>query len=175
MNWKHFLFHSWKIRAEGRIPLNIHTETPQGRKAMFPVISAWMTFNARILWTGFVRVISATRKSWYSNFHPSKQVFMVTINLFTIPIQVTIELLTFLCIWCIFKNHIKWTVLLCLLIILSIINWSTCILNFFNAKVIDVCLFRVFRPTRECFTHMEMSPWSVKGCKFLSLLGTYDQ
>ena len=104
MNWKHFLFHSWKIKAEGRIPLNIHTETPQGRKAMFPVLSAWMTVNARILCTGFVRVISDTRKSWYSNFHPSKQVFMATINLFTIPIQVTIELLKFLCIWCIFKK-----------------------------------------------------------------------
>ena len=30
----------------------------------------------------------------------------------------------------------------------------------------DVCLFGVYRPTREYFTHMETSPLPVKGCKF---------
>ena len=29
-----------------------------------------------------------------------------------------------------------------------------------------VCLFGVYRPTREFFTHMETSPLSMKGCKF---------
>ena len=34
-------------------------------------------------------------------------------------------------------------------------------------------LFGVFRPTREFFTHMETSPLSMKGCKFLPMLVTY--
>ena len=29
-----------------------------------------------------------------------------------------------------------------------------------------VCLFGLFRPTREFFIHMERSPFVVKGCKF---------
>ena len=33
-------------------------------------------------------------------------------------------------------------------------------------------LFSVYRPTREFFTHMETSPWPVKGCKFWPMLGT---
>ena len=36
-----------------------------------------------------------------------------------------------------------------------------------------VCLFGVFHPTREFFTHMETSPLPVKGCKFWHMLGTY--
>ena len=36
-----------------------------------------------------------------------------------------------------------------------------------------VCLFGVFRPTREFFTHMETSPLSLKGCKFWHMLDTY--
>ena len=33
-----------------------------------------------------------------------------------------------------------------------------------------VCLFGVYRPTQEVFTHMETSPLQVKGCKFWPLL-----
>ena len=29
-----------------------------------------------------------------------------------------------------------------------------------------ICLFGVYRPTREFFTHVETSPLPVKGCKF---------
>ena len=29
-----------------------------------------------------------------------------------------------------------------------------------------ICLFGVYRPTREFFTHMETSPLPVKACKF---------
>ena len=36
-----------------------------------------------------------------------------------------------------------------------------------------VCLFRVFRPTREFFTHSETSSLPAKGCKFCPMLGTY--
>ena len=36
-----------------------------------------------------------------------------------------------------------------------------------------VCLFGVFRPTREFFTQLEMSPLPVKGCKFWPMLGTH--
>ena len=32
----------------------------------------------------------------------------------------------------------------------------------------NVCLFGVYRPTREFFTHMETSPLPVKDCKFLT-------
>ena len=32
------------------------------------------------------------------------------------------------------------------------------------------CLFGFFRPTREVFTHMETSPWRMKGCKFWPML-----
>ena len=35
-----------------------------------------------------------------------------------------------------------------------------------------VSLFAPFRPTRECYTHMEMSPLPVKGCKFWPMLVT---
>ena len=38
--------------------------------------------------------------------------------------------------------------------------------------VLFVCLFVVFRPTREFYTRMETSPLPVKGCKFWSLLDT---
>ena len=42
-----------------------------------------------------------------------------------------------------------------------------------NAKCFCLfCLFGVFRPTREFFTHMEKSPLPVKGCKFWPMLGT---
>ena len=34
-------------------------------------------------------------------------------------------------------------------------------------------LYGVYRPTREFFTHMETSPFPVKGCKFLPMPGTY--
>ena len=37
-----------------------------------------------------------------------------------------------------------------------------------------ICLFGVFRPTREFFTHLETSPLPVKGCKFWPMVGTYD-
>ena len=37
----------------------------------------------------------------------------------------------------------------------------SCLLSYCN-----ICLFGVYRPTRECFTHMKMSPLPVKGCKF---------
>ena len=36
-----------------------------------------------------------------------------------------------------------------------------------------ICLFVVYRPTREFFTHMETSPLPVKGCKFWPMLGTH--
>ena len=36
------------------------------------------------------------------------------------------------------------------------------------------CLFGVFRPTREFFTHLETSPLPVKGCKCWPMLGTFD-
>ena len=36
-----------------------------------------------------------------------------------------------------------------------------------------VCLFGIYRPTWESFTHMEMSPLPVKGCKFWPMLGTH--
>ena len=39
-------------------------------------------------------------------------------------------------------------------------NLQTIYFSFF------VCLFEVYSPTRECFTHMETSPLPVKGCKF---------
>ena len=39
--------------------------------------------------------------------------------------------------------------------------------------VLFVCLFGVYRPIREFFSHMETSPLSVKGCKFRPMLGTY--
>ena len=36
-----------------------------------------------------------------------------------------------------------------------------------------ICLFGVFRPTREFFTHFGTSPLPVKGCKCLLMLGTF--
>ena len=36
-----------------------------------------------------------------------------------------------------------------------------------------VCLFVVFRPTREIFSHMVTSHLPVKGCKFWPMLGTH--
>ena len=44
-----------------------------------------------------------------------------------------------------------------------------CLLRWFS---MFVCLFGVFRPIREFFTHMETSPLPVKGCKFWPMLGT---
>ena len=35
------------------------------------------------------------------------------------------------------------------------------------------CLFGIFRPTRKCFTRVETSPLSVKGCKFWPMLGNH--
>ena len=35
-------------------------------------------------------------------------------------------------------------------------------------------LFGVYRPTPEFFTHMETSPFPVKGYKFRPMLGTYS-
>ena len=35
------------------------------------------------------------------------------------------------------------------------------------------CLFRVYRPTREFFIHIEMSPLPVKGCTFWPMLVTH--
>ena len=39
-------------------------------------------------------------------------------------------------------------------------------------KIVYVCLFGVYRPTREFFTHMETSPLSVKAGNILPMLGT---
>ena len=36
-----------------------------------------------------------------------------------------------------------------------------------------VCLSGVFRPTQEFFTHLEMSPLPLNGCKFWPMLSTY--
>ena len=36
-----------------------------------------------------------------------------------------------------------------------------------------LCLFGVFCPTREFFTHLDTLPLRVKDCKFLPMLGTY--
>ena len=43
-------------------------------------------------------------------------------------------------------------------------TWGVCLF---------VCLFGVYLPTREFFTHMETSPLPVKACKFWPLLGTH--
>ena len=40
-------------------------------------------------------------------------------------------------------------------------------------NVLFVCLYGVYRPTHECFTHMVTSPLPVKGCKFWPILGTH--
>ena len=37
---------------------------------------------------------------------------------------------------------------------------------FLNFSCLFLCLFGVFRPTREFFTYSEMSPLPMKGCKF---------
>ena len=37
-----------------------------------------------------------------------------------------------------------------------------------------VCLFRVCRPNREFFSHIETSPLPVKGCKFWPRFGNHD-
>ena len=37
-----------------------------------------------------------------------------------------------------------------------------------------VCLFGVYRPTQEVFTHMETSPLQVKGCKFWPMLDIHS-
>ena len=50
----------------------------------------------------------------------------------------------------------------------QVLRWE--IYKFF---VYFICLFEVFRPTREFFTLLNMSPLPVKGCKFLPILGTY--
>ena len=42
-----------------------------------------------------------------------------------------------------------------------------------RTKHLFVCLFGVYHPTREFFTHMETSPLPVKGCKILPMLSTY--
>ena len=40
-------------------------------------------------------------------------------------------------------------------------------------RCLFVCLVGVLRPTRKIFTHLETSPWPVKGCKFWHLLGIH--
>ena len=40
-------------------------------------------------------------------------------------------------------------------------------------KKMFVCLFGVYLPTREYFSHMQTSPLAVKGFKFWSMLGTH--
>ena len=35
------------------------------------------------------------------------------------------------------------------------------------------CFFVVYRPTRDFFTHIEMSPLPLKGCKFWAMIGTH--
>ena len=42
----------------------------------------------------------------------------------------------------------------------------------FRLFVCFVCLFGVYSPTREFFTHIETSPLPVKDCKFCPMLGT---
>ena len=37
---------------------------------------------------------------------------------------------------------------------------------FYGKYVCFVCFHGIYRPTRECFTHMETSPLRVKGCNF---------
>ena len=37
-----------------------------------------------------------------------------------------------------------------------------------------VCMFRIFHPTWEFFTHLEMSPLLERGYKFWPMLGTHD-
>ena len=41
-----------------------------------------------------------------------------------------------------------------------------CMIYYVSCDYIFVCLFGVYRATREFFTHMETSPLSVQGCKF---------
>ena len=42
----------------------------------------------------------------------------------------------------------------------------------FNPTSIYICLFVVFLPTREFFTHLETSPLHVKSCKYWPILDT---
>ena len=52
---------------------------------------------------------------------------------------------------------------------LSVVKWCNEKLMFI--KHYSVCLlFGVYRPSREFFTHMETSQFSVKGCKFWHML-----
>ena len=48
------------------------------------------------------------------------------------------------------------------------INWTIEFFSLNNPQVclFEVCLFEVFRPTRDFFSHMEMSPLPVKGSTF---------
>ena len=56
-----------------------------------------------------------------------------------------------------------------------LVNRETIIITYFLFKYVisfisnlhfDFVCFGVFRPTQEFFTHIEMLPLSVKGCKF---------
>ena len=44
-----------------------------------------------------------------------------------------------------------------------------------EGNVLIVCLFCVYRPTRESFNHKETSPLPVKGYKFGPMLGTHGR
>ena len=58
----------------------------------------------------------------------------------------------------------------------DVLGVNSMALSLFRVSIIVakfVCLFGVFRPTREFFSHIEKSPLPAKGCKFWPMLGTY--
>ena len=52
----------------------------------------------------------------------------------------------------------------------SLVIWTLCTFQ----EIVFVCLFGVYRPTQEFFTHMETSPFPVKDYKFWPMLGTHN-
>ena len=68
-------------------------------------------------------------------------------------------------------------ILLIIIIVSHYVNCSLLCITI-QVKLLINCLFGFgcfwgFRPTRECFTHMETSTWPVKGCKFWPMLRTH--
>ena len=53
----------------------------------------------------------------------------------------------------------------------NVVRWSQITLVMIGCII--VCLFRGFRQTRQCFTHMETSPLPVMGCNYWPMLGTH--
>ena len=145
----------YKVLFEG-LPLSVASLTQQEFRR--PILTFYLEFS-RDIWHSEKKFLVWDKcilcNAWVLIFHKLKTIVIKQINMVANFCPSTCKI-----------NYVN--------------TWHNCVnmrLIYVNLQhnyiVLFVCLFGVYRPTREFFTHMETLPLPVKGCKFWPICSSF--